>query len=95
MVFISSLQEMKGDNKLVNLVEDWEIIEEYAGEKLGFYQLLDYDGKKEIRVLTGRIGYKKEFELDGGGLLNRILDFCKKHCFIRVYENVQDEQFFR
>jgi hypothetical protein len=90
-----SPQEMEGDNKLVNLVEDWEIIEEYAGEKLGFYQLIDYDGKKEIRVITGKIGFRKEFGPENDGLLSRILDFCKKHCFIRVYENVQDERFFK
>ena len=61
IVFISSLQVMEGDNKLVNLIEDWDVLEEYAGEKLGFYQLLSNDGIIEIRVQTGRIGYKKEF----------------------------------
>jgi hypothetical protein len=25
---------------LVNIIEDWAVLEEYAGEKLGFYQLL-------------------------------------------------------
>ncbi|MFA7397241.1 MAG: hypothetical protein WC046_02025 [Candidatus Bathyarchaeia archaeon] len=61
IVFISSLQVMEGDNKLVNLIEDWDVLEEYAGEKLGFYQLLSNDGIIEIRVQTGRIDYKKEF----------------------------------
>ena len=53
MVFIASLQVRSGDNKLVNLIEDWEVLEEYAGEKLGFYQLLGNDGTIEIRVQTG------------------------------------------
>jgi hypothetical protein len=36
MVFIFSLQDLQGDNKLVNIIEDWDALEEYAGEKLGF-----------------------------------------------------------
>ncbi len=44
---------------MVNLIEDWEVLEEYAGEKLGFYQILGADGTIEIRVQTGRVGYKK------------------------------------
>jgi hypothetical protein len=32
---------------LVNIIEDWDILEEYAGEKLGFYQLLADHGKIE------------------------------------------------
>jgi hypothetical protein len=34
--------------KLVNLIEDWDVLEQYAGEKLGFYQLLAKDGKIEF-----------------------------------------------
>ena len=62
IVFSSSLQEMEGDKKVVNLIEDWDVLAEYAGEKLGFYQLLGNEGAIEIRVQTGRIGYKKEFK---------------------------------
>jgi hypothetical protein len=29
---------------LVIIVEDWDVIEDYAGEKMGFYQLLASDG---------------------------------------------------
>ena len=42
-----SPQDSQGET-MVNLVEDWEILEEYAGEKLGFYQLLDCDEKIEF-----------------------------------------------
>jgi hypothetical protein len=35
-----SLQDGLGGNKLVNVIEDWAVLEEYGGEKLGFYQLL-------------------------------------------------------
>jgi hypothetical protein len=80
---------------VVNIIEDWEVLEEYAGEKLGFYQLLDNDGKIEIRVQTGKVGFKQEFALGSDALLNKILDFCKKHRYIRVCENLRDDQFFK
>ena len=44
MVLMFSLQDSAGDNKLVNLIDDWDVLEEYAGEKLGFYQFLVSDG---------------------------------------------------
>jgi hypothetical protein len=80
---------------LVNLVEDWVVLEQYAGEKLGFYQLLGKTGIIEIRVQTGRIGFKKEFEKGDDPLLNRILDFCKKHRYIQICENIRGNQFFK
>src|SRR5450759_61045 len=36
-----------GERKLVIIIEDWGVLEEYAGEKLGFYQLLANDEKIE------------------------------------------------
>jgi hypothetical protein len=90
-----SLQDMQGEYKLVNIIEDWDVIEEYAGEKMGFYQRLDIDGKIEIKVQTGRVGYRKEFESESDKLLSRILEFCQRHRYIRVYENVRDDQFFK
>ena len=86
---------MEGDNKLVNLIEDWEVLEEYAGEKLGFYQLLSNDGTIEIRVQTGKVGFKKEFTLGNDPLLIKILDFCKRHRYIQISENMRDDQFFK
>ena len=81
---------------MVNLVEDWEILEEYAGDKQGFYQILEgYAEAVEIRVAIGRLGFKKEFENKEDTLLNRILSFCKFHNFIKVSENVRDEFFFK
>ena len=80
---------------MVNIIEDWEVLEEYAGEKLGFYQLLENGGKIEIRVQTGRIGYKKEFALATDELLNQILDFCKRRRYIQICENMRDDQFFK
>jgi len=79
MVFILNLQRMEGDNKLVNLIDDWETLAEYAGDKLGFYQELGNDGTIEIRVQTGRVGFKKEFTAGDDKELIKIEDFCKKH----------------
>ena len=80
---------------MVNIIEDWDVLEEYAGGKLGFYQLLESDGSFEIRVQTGRGGFKREFEKADDPLLNKIMDFCRKHRYIRVSEHLRDEEFFR
>ena len=95
MVFILSLQDMEGDNKVVNLIEDWDVLEEYAGEKLGFYQILGNDGTIEVRVQTGRIGYKKDFKAGDDPELLSILDFCKKRRYIQISEHMRDEEFFK
>jgi len=50
MVFVLSLQEMEGDKKVLNIIEDWDVLVEYAGEKLGFYQLSDNDGKNRSEI---------------------------------------------
>jgi hypothetical protein len=80
---------------LVNIVEDWEVLEEYAGDKQGFYQVLGEGEAVEIRIAIGRLGFKKEFESKNDALLNRILAFCKTRKFIRISENVRDEFFFK
>ncbi len=80
---------------MVNIIEDWDVLEEYAGEKLGFYQILENDGSVEIRVQTGRVGFKKEFEKLDDPLLTRILDFCKKRRYIQISQNLRDEEFFK
>ena len=95
MVFILSLQVMEGDNKVVNLIEDWDVLAEYAGEKLGFYQLLAMDGAVEIRVLTGRVGFVREFASRNDPLYVKILDFCRKSRYIKVIRTARDEQFFK
>lgn len=80
---------------MVNLVEDWEVLEEYAGDKQGFYQVLGEGEAVEIRVAIGRLGFKKEFESKNDALLNRILSFCKTRKLIRISENIRDEYFFK
>ena len=39
-----------GEINVVNIIEDWDVFAEYAGEKLGFYQLLDKDGKNRNKI---------------------------------------------
>jgi hypothetical protein len=90
-----NLQVMEGDNKVVNLIDDWGVLEDYAGDKLGFYQILGADGFIEIRVQTGRIGFKREFERGDDPLLTKIEDFCKKKQYIQISGNIRDDQFFR
>jgi hypothetical protein len=85
----------QGDSNLVNIIEDWGVLEEYAGEKLGFYQILENDGSVEIRVQTGRVGFKKEFDKLDDPLLTRVLDFCKKRRYIQISQNLRDEEFFK
>jgi len=80
---------------LVNLVEEWEVLEAYAGDKQGFYQVLGDPEAVEIRVAIGRLGFKKEFDNKGDPLLNRILGFCKSRKFIRISKSVRDEFFFK
>jgi hypothetical protein len=80
---------------LVNLVEDWEVLEEYAGDKQGYYQILANDRIVEARVAIGRLGFKKDFDNHADPLLTRILAFCKARKYVRVSETVRDELFFR
>ena len=87
--------QFKGENHLVNLVEDWEILEEYAGDKQGFYQVLGEGEAVEIRVAIGRLGFKKDFKSKDDPLLNRILYFCKSQRYIKISESIRDEFFFK
>ena len=80
---------------MVNLVEDWEVLERYAGDKHGFYQVLGDAEAVEIRVAIGRLGFKKEFENKEDTLLSRILGFCRFRKYIRISGSVRDEFFFR
>jgi hypothetical protein len=80
---------------LVNLVEDWEVLEGYAGDKQGYYQVLGNDGSVEVRVAIGRLGFRKEFDKKSDPLFSRILAFCNVRKNVRINETVRDELFFR
>ena len=63
---------------MVNLAEDWEILEGYAGDKQGYYQVLSNDGSVEMRVAVGRWGFRREFDKRADPLFSRILAFSGK-----------------
>ncbi|MCW4024803.1 MAG: hypothetical protein NWF01_07195 [Candidatus Bathyarchaeota archaeon] len=90
-----SLRVGQGDICLVNLVEDWMVLEQYAGEKRGFYQIIGVDGNFEVRVQTGRVGYIKQFKRADDPRLIKILDFCKKHHYIQIIQRIRGEKFFK
>jgi len=80
---------------LVNIVEDWEVLEEYAGDKQGFYQILYGAKGVEIHIAVGRLGFKKILESAEDPLLSQILSFCNSQKYIQVSENVRDEFSFK
>jgi len=80
---------------LVNLVEEWEAIEEYAGDKQGFYQILSGGKGAEIRVTVGKLGFKQSFDDSKDPLLDRIIRFCGFQNYLKISESIRDEQFFK
>jgi hypothetical protein len=80
---------------MVNIVDDWNVFKEYTGEKIGFYQTLQVDNGTEIRVLTGKIGFKKQFENKDNAELAQIKEFCQNHRFIRIVYNIREDTFFK
>jgi hypothetical protein len=77
------------------LVEDWETIEEYAGDKQGFYQILSGEKDIELRLTVGKLGFKQKFENSKDQLLERIIKFCSFQNYVKISENIRDEQFFK
>ena len=80
---------------MVNLVEDWINLEEYAGDKQGFYQILSGEREVEIRVTVGKLGFKQSFDNSKDELLDRIIKFCGFQNYLKISENIRDEQFFK
>jgi hypothetical protein len=94
-IFMLSLQEISGDNKLVSLVEDWNAFEKCCAERTGFYQVIEDCEKIEVRVLSGRLGFKKGFPSQNNKLLNNILQFCKTRGYIQLSQTSPDFAFFK
>ncbi|HLN88701.1 MAG TPA: hypothetical protein VK253_01405 [Candidatus Binatia bacterium] len=80
---------------MVNIIEDWDILAEYSGERLGFFQILLFDGMVEIRVLTGKVAFKREFKSREDPEYNKILEHCRKNRYIKVTTTAWDQQFFK
>lgn len=80
---------------MVFVVEDWEALKEYAGDKQGFYQILAVENGVQIRVSAGKIGFKKTFQNSKDLLLERITKFCALLDYIKVTQNIPADKFFR
>lgn len=79
---------------MVDTVNEWKTIEAYAGNKQGFYQLLESQKVTEIRVHVGRLGFKKKFQNREDPNLKEILEFCKSKNLIEITNNIMDQFFF-
>jgi len=80
---------------LVNIVEDWESLEEYARMcRFGAYQFKDSIDGLELRVKVGRLGFVKTFKNAEDPLFNRIISFCNIRGFFKIQGRVDDEVFF-
>ena len=80
---------------MVYVVEDWEVLKEYAGDKQGFYQVLPGGKGVEIRIAVGKLGFKQDFEDAKDPLLERIVKFCGFQNYVKVSENIVADYFFR
>jgi hypothetical protein len=88
-----------GEIKLVNLVKDWEEMEQYASRASSStgraYQTGQSSNKVQIRVLVGKFGYAKEFSNLDDPLFQKIIDFCSQQGFLNIGRTVPDDQFFK
>lgn len=84
---------------MVNIVEDWEEMEQYASHAsyatARAYQTEKVNNKVHIRVLVGKFGFEKDFSDLYDPLLARILAFCNASKFLSVDKTVPDDQFFK
>jgi hypothetical protein len=80
---------------LVNVIEDWEILEETPLSRLGVYQIVEDEGVLEISVLVGNVGFRREFSDEKDPLFSKIWDFCQRNGYARISENMPMGAFFR
>jgi len=81
--------------KLVYIVEDWDVVKEYACHKEGFYQIISSGDGEEIRLKTSQIGFLKDFKNSNDPLLEEIKKFCKDRHYIKVNGYIWSEKFFK
>ena len=80
---------------MVETVEDWNVLEGYAGFKQGFYQIIEEENITDVRVNVGRLGFKKEFDDPKDPLISHIIKFCKSEFYVKLDENVEADHFFK
>lgn len=85
---------------MVFVTFDWSAFKAYAENcHVGTIQTKQTVEGVEIRVLTGRFGFKAQFKMKDDGfyekqeVLDEINSFCELHGFIPVEGSVSDEQF--
>jgi hypothetical protein len=83
---------------LVNLVENWEQLLDYAGraahQTARAYQIFQEKEKTILRILVGRYGYQKEFADSKDPSLLEIVDKCDVDGFLNVSTTIPDDDFF-
>ena len=85
---------------MVLVTHSWSAFKAYAEScRVGTIQTKQVMEGIEVRVSTGRFGFKAEFKLQDDGsyknqeLLDEINSFCDLRGFIPVEKSVPDEQF--
>lgn len=76
---------------MVYLVDDWQILKEYTWGRLGFYQLRG----QEIRIITGELGFRREYSSTNDREFREIIAFCKINHLIQVDKYLSEDEFFR
>jgi hypothetical protein len=83
---------------LVNIVEDWKDLIDYAGkaayQTARAYQTFEDKGKTILRILVGRYGYQKEFADPNDPSLKEIINKCDVYGFLNVSTTIPDDDFF-
>lgn len=91
---------------MVFLTLDWRAFKEYATNcRLGTYQVKETTEGLEVRVRTGKLGFKthiqgaiekdepKFADPKDEDVYNEIIEFCKLQGFTQVVGSIPDEQF--
>jgi len=85
---------------MVFVTFDWASFKAYAETcRVGTVQIVQTVDGVEIRVLTGRFGFRHSFKIRDDGnyeqqeLYDEINEFCRLNGFIPVEHSVPDEQF--
>ena len=80
---------------MVETVEDWKVLEGYAGFKQGFYQIIEEENITDVRVNVGRLGFKKEFDDPKDPLISHIIKLCKSECYVKLDNTIEADHFFK
>jgi hypothetical protein len=79
---------------VVYILEDWEAFEKYTGNLPGIYQVIEREGKYEVRVRIGDCCWQEKFLTDKDPRYIEALDFCWKHC-AKILGKTPDSLFFK